>query len=190
MIARLALVGVAVDAAGKHGQEVAQWTRNHKQFDEATLLGERGAFAGLYACPDAGEAYSAAYLTQVSTFLSFPVAEDRLFKGQANMEGASHAMFKQTALHKTVDLFDFFMQHLSWYERLLGASDAQSLQTEMTRAARAVVRARRPRRRRRARPAAAGGRRRRRRGRRAHARRRRRRDAVHVTQAATRATRR
>ena len=100
MIARLALVSVAVDAAGKHGQEVAQWTRNHKQFDEATLLGERGAFAGLYACPDAGEAYSAAYLTQVSTFLSFPVAEDRLFKGQANMEGASHAMFKQTALHK------------------------------------------------------------------------------------------
>ena len=35
------------------------------------------------------------------------------------MEGASNYMFKRNRLLKTVDLFDFFVEHLSWYERRL-----------------------------------------------------------------------
>lgn len=48
------------------------------------------------------------------------------------MEGASNAMFKKNRLHKTVDMFDFFIEHLSWYERRFKA-DADSLRARTLR---------------------------------------------------------
>lgn len=41
-----------------------------------------------------------------------------------NMEGASHIQMKGRSLFKSVDMFDFFIQHLSWYERRLDSDPA------------------------------------------------------------------
>lgn len=40
------------------------------------------------------------------------------------MEGASHIQMKGRSLFKSVDMFDFFIQHLSWYERRLDSDPA------------------------------------------------------------------
>ena len=53
------------------------------------------SFAGTYQCPEAGEAYSAAFLCKKSVFLKHLVPETRLHKGVGNMEGASNYMFKR-----------------------------------------------------------------------------------------------
>ena len=96
--------------------------KNDDDSRKSKLLGMKevySAFNGLYECPVQGEAYSAAYLTSKSQFLRHQIAESRLFQGQGNMEGASHALFRRARLMKTVDMFDFFIDHLSWYERRL-----------------------------------------------------------------------
>jgi len=77
-------------------------------------------FAGTYECPWNGEAYSAAFLCSRDVMLKFRVPEERLHRGVGNMEGASIFMYRRRTLLKTVDLFDFFVEHLSWYERRLG----------------------------------------------------------------------
>ena len=105
----------------RHGADVASWVRDRTHHLNASEeAGDESSFAGTYECPDAGEAYSAAYLCTRAVFLQSEVAEKRLFEGLANMEGASHTMFRKNRLLKTVDMFDFFIEHLSWYERRLG----------------------------------------------------------------------
>jgi len=89
-----------------------EWLR---QKDRALYI--KHNYSGVYECPVPGEAYSAAYFVTKATFLRHRIAEDRLVRGQGNMEGASHALFRRSKLVKTVDLFDFYIEHLSWYER-------------------------------------------------------------------------
>ncbi|KAJ8610699.1 hypothetical protein CTAYLR_005656 [Chrysophaeum taylorii] len=104
----------------------------------AAFVANLTTFAGLYECPDQGEAYSAAYLGTRETFLAELVPEHRLQGGQGNMEGASHAMFRRNRLQKTVDLMDFFIVHLSWYERRLGR-DADNVRYAVLRRLRGQV---------------------------------------------------
>ena len=107
--------------ASNTGSKVARWVRSQTKHFNATT-----DFNGIYDCPNQGEAYSAAYLVTKGTFLRHQVGEDRLLGGQGNMEGASHAVFRRARLTKTVDLFDFFIEHLSWYERRMAKHKDQS----------------------------------------------------------------
>ena len=124
MVLRWLVVVFALAAAMKrerHGADVASWVRDRTHHLNASEeAGDESSFAGTYECPDVGEAYSAAYLCTRAVFLQSEVAEKRLFEGLANMEGASHTMWRKNRLLKTVDMFDFFIEHLSWYERRLG----------------------------------------------------------------------
>jgi len=105
--------------ARPHGADVAAFVRDRRRHLNATDEEGDHSFAGTYQCPEAGEAYSAAFLCKKAVFLKHLVPETRLHKGVGNMEGASNYMFKRNRLLKTVDLFDFFVEHLSWYERRL-----------------------------------------------------------------------
>ena len=117
----------------RHGADVASWVRDRTHHLNASEeAGDESRFAGTYECPEAGEAYSAAYLCTRAVFLQSEVPEKRLFEGMANMEGASHIMWRKNRLLKTVDMFDFFIEHLSWYERSLGG-DAESLRARTLR---------------------------------------------------------
>lgn len=111
-----------------HGADVAAFVRDRRRHLNATDEGGDATFAGTYQCPETGEAYSAAFLCKRSVFLKHLVPEQRLHKGVGNMEGASNFMFKRNRLLKTVDLFDFFVTHLSWYERRL-FKDAAALRS-------------------------------------------------------------
>lgn len=122
-------VAAARSSMGKkreaHGTSVASWVRERTHHLNASdERGDDRHFAGVYECPDTGEAYSAAFLCTRTVMLAHPVAEKRLSEGAANMEGASNAMFKRNRLWKTVDMFDFFIEHLSWYERRFKADAA------------------------------------------------------------------
>ncbi|KAH8098958.1 hypothetical protein JL720_1930 [Aureococcus anophagefferens] len=116
MVLRWLVVALAVDGMKRerHGADVASWVRDRTHHLNASEeAGDESSFAGTYECPDAGEAYSAAYLCTRAVFLQSEVAEKRLFEGLANMEGASHTMWRKNRLLKTVDMFDFFIEHLS-----------------------------------------------------------------------------
>lgn len=112
----------------RHRNNVVGQLSPGESFNESASFVGYKPFAGLYACPENGEAYSAGYLGSRSTFLRHLVPAHRLIRGQGNMEGASHTMFRNNRLHKTVDLFDFYIEHLSWYERRLfkGAESVRS----------------------------------------------------------------
>ena len=73
--------------------------------------------------------YSAAFLCSRAVMLKHQVPETRLHKGVGNMEGASNFMFKKNRLLKTVDMFDFFIEHLSWYGRPSGTSSVLALRS-------------------------------------------------------------
>ena len=116
---RAAILLLAAAHARPHGADVAAFVRDRRRHLNVTDEEGDHSFAGTYQCPEAGEAYSAAFLCKKSVFLKHLVPETRLHKGVGNMEGASNYMFKRNRLLKTVDLFDFFVEHLSWYERRL-----------------------------------------------------------------------
>ena len=105
--------------ARPHGADVAAFVRDRRRHLNVTDEEGDHNFAGTYQCPEAGEAYSAAFLCKKSAFLKHPCRRLDSTKGVGNMEGASNYMFKRNRLLKTVDLFDFFVEHLSWYERRL-----------------------------------------------------------------------
>ncbi|EGB09249.1 hypothetical protein AURANDRAFT_63486 [Aureococcus anophagefferens] len=129
----VALAAVDGKKRERHGADVASWVRDRTHHLNASEeAGDESRFAGTYECPDTGEAYSAAFLCTRAVFLKSEVAEKRLFEGAANMEGASNAMFRKNRLLKTVDMFDFFIEHLSWYERRFKA-DADSLRARTLR---------------------------------------------------------
>ncbi|KAH8068251.1 hypothetical protein JL721_6825 [Aureococcus anophagefferens] len=110
----VALAAVDGKKRERHGADVASWVRDRTHHLNASEeAGDESRFAGTYECPDTGEAYSAAFLCTRAVFLKSEVAEKRLFEGAANMEGASNAMFRKNRLLKTVDMFDFFIEHLS-----------------------------------------------------------------------------
>ena len=117
MRAAVLLLAAASIHARPHGADVAAFVRDRRRHLNATDEEGDHSFAGTYQCPEAGEAYSAAFLCKKAVFLKHLVPETRLHKGVGNMEGASNYMFKRNRLLKTVDLFDFFVEHLSWYER-------------------------------------------------------------------------
>ena len=119
MRAAVLLLAAASIHARPHGADVAAFVRDRRRHLNATDEEGDHSFAGTYQCPEAGEAYSAAFLCRKAVFLKHLVPETRLHKGVGNMEGASNYMFKRNRLLKTVDLFDFFVEHLSWYERRL-----------------------------------------------------------------------
>ncbi|KAJ1461464.1 hypothetical protein M885DRAFT_581774 [Pelagophyceae sp. CCMP2097] len=137
MLLRLAVAACVVrGAAGSRRRErerhenasrrsaPAAWSNRALHNSTDVVGGDAAAkWAGLYECGDAGEAYSAAYLTSATSFLrqAVRVPAERLNRGAGNMEGASHSNFKRSAKFKTIDLFDFFIEHLSWYERRLWA---------------------------------------------------------------------
>jgi len=97
-------------------------------------------FAGVFMCHDVSESYGAAWIISREKFLAtgfgppwtkpFDTADMRspgwsvggnvTFMG-VNMEGASHIVLKRTkGALKTVDAFEFLVEHLSIYERRLG----------------------------------------------------------------------
>ena len=112
----LLLVAPAAHAKKQqHGADVAAYVRDRKKhLNRTDEFGDTKDFAGTYECPDAGEAYSAAFLCTKEVMLKHLVPETRLHGGVGNMEGASNYMFKRNRLLKTVDMFDFFIEHLSW----------------------------------------------------------------------------
>lgn len=81
-------------------------------------------FAGFYECRDQGEAYSGAWLTSTKTFVEKTIDHEKVYSWGLNMEAASFIMLRNTRRVKSVDLFDFFVNHLSWYERLLSETTA------------------------------------------------------------------
>lgn len=63
------------------------------------------------------EVYSAAWLTTADTVRSVPYLPERLDKPGTNMEGASFIIFAGASKIKTINMLDFYIEHLSWYER-------------------------------------------------------------------------
>lgn len=68
--------------------------------------------------------YSAAWLASRKLLESFSASflnEERLKRRGTMMEGASFLVFHgaQSQVFKSLDLLDFYVEHLSWYERLL-----------------------------------------------------------------------
>lgn len=47
------------------------------------------------------------------------LSEKRLLRSGTMMEGASFILFERSTAYKSLDFFDFYVEHLSWYERLL-----------------------------------------------------------------------
>ena len=67
MMRRLSLVALASVVCGKkrekHGADVASWIRERAHhLNKTDEAGDERQFAGVYECPDTGEAYSAAFL--------------------------------------------------------------------------------------------------------------------------------
>ena len=66
--------------------------------------------------------YSAAWLADTDLLRSLPESylnTSRLFKRGTMMEAASFLLLEKTATYKTRDFLDFYVEHLSWYERRL-----------------------------------------------------------------------
>ena len=69
----------------------------------------------VYSCHDAGEAYAAAYLTRKEPFLKHTYGVNP----RQHMETGGTVFRRQLVAYKTVDMFDFGVEHLSWLERRL-----------------------------------------------------------------------
>ena len=103
-------------------------------------LGGGLPFAGVTMCYDVSESYGAAWIIHKKKFLrtgfgppwtepfdplgmatpGWSIANNVTFRS-VNMEGATHLVLKLTrGAFKTVDAFDFMVEHLSIYERRLG----------------------------------------------------------------------
>ena len=68
------------------------------------------------------EKYSAAWLVSSALLRALPesyLGLERLEKPGTMMEGASFLVFEGNTVFKSVDLLDFYVEHLSWYERRL-----------------------------------------------------------------------
>ena len=66
--------------------------------------------------------YSAAWLASSDLLRSLPESylnTSRLFKRGTMMEAASFLLLEKTNTFKTRDFLDFYVEHLSWYERRL-----------------------------------------------------------------------
>merc|ERR1711965_16459 len=66
--------------------------------------------------------YSAAWLASSDLLRSLPESylnTSRLFKRGTMMEAASFLLLEKTATYKTRDFLDFYVEHMSWYERRL-----------------------------------------------------------------------
>ena len=66
--------------------------------------------------------YSAAWLASSDLLRALPESylnTSRLFKRGTMMEAASFLLLEKTATFKTRDFLDFYVEHLSWYERRL-----------------------------------------------------------------------
>ena len=73
----------------------------------------------VYACFDPGESYSASYLTR-----KIPLLMHRYGIAPAqHMETGGTVFRRQFVPYKTVNMFDFGVEHLSWLERRLGSTN-------------------------------------------------------------------
>ena len=66
--------------------------------------------------------YSAAWLASSDLLRALPESylnTSRLFKRGTMMEAASFLLLEKTTTYKTRDFLDFYVEHLSWYERRL-----------------------------------------------------------------------
>ena len=66
--------------------------------------------------------YSAAWLASSDLLRSLPESylnTSRLFKRGTMMEAASFLLLEKATTYKTRDFLDFYVEHLSWYERRL-----------------------------------------------------------------------
>lgn len=91
--------------------------------------------------------YSAAWLASRALLASWSAEflhEERLRRPGTMMEGASFIVFEGpgTKVYKSVDLLDYYVEHLSWYERLLAgaAKDVGATRHHVQRVARASFR--------------------------------------------------
>ena len=81
---RAAILLLAATDARPHGADVAAFVRDRRRHLNATDEEGDSNFAGTYQCPEAGEAYSAAFLCKKAVFLKHLVPETRLHKGVGN----------------------------------------------------------------------------------------------------------
>ena len=81
---RAAILLLAATDARPHGADVAAFVRDRRRHLNVTDEEGDSNFAGTYQCPEAGEAYSAAFLCKKSVFLKHLVPETRLHKGVGN----------------------------------------------------------------------------------------------------------
>ena len=81
---RAAILLAATVQARPHGADVAAFVRDRRRHLNVTDEEGDSNFAGTYQCPEAGEAYSAAFLCKKSVFLKHLVPETRLHKGVGN----------------------------------------------------------------------------------------------------------
>ena len=84
MRAAILLLATASIHARPHGADVAAFVRDRRRHLNVTDEEGDHNFAGTYQCPEAGEAYSAAFLCKKSVFLKHLVPETRLHKGVGN----------------------------------------------------------------------------------------------------------
>jgi hypothetical protein len=74
------------------------------------------SWSGLYACYDYGEVFAASFLASSEAFLGMKKYKSVLKSHRA--AHASHYLTWERQAHKTLDFLDFFVEHLSAYERV------------------------------------------------------------------------